>query len=121
LKKIKDIVFIAALLVLIVLQNILKKYIIGNTITEFQFNILDLVFNLLLSFCLLGFYIKKYTADKFRIILMVVFFLELSFGIFLRKIKVTYGAEIMFIGFIGVLGTWYYTHKNRHRFISEEN
>lgn len=104
--KIKDFYFIAALLLLLGAHIFLRNSSIG----ENNLLLLDLLFHSLLSICLWGFLVKKYNPTTIRKVLLAIFLLELVIGVYLKKLGVPYSAEISFIGFLGVLITWYNTH-----------
>ncbi len=117
MKKIHDLVFIFLIILLISTQFLIQRFFFLDTKITLLALFIDLSFNILLGVCLVGLYIKKYTPDKFRIILVGIFLFELVIGIFIRKLMLPYGTAIMLIGLLGVLATWRYTHKNRLRFL----
>ncbi len=120
-KKINDFTFIGVILFLIAVQFSIRKFVLAGQSAYSTANIAsDLVFNLLLSLCLYGYYIKKYNPNKFRTVLMCVFFAELVLGTLLKNMQIHYSNEIVFVGFIGILITWINTHLNRKKFLPQD-
>ena len=116
LKKTNEFVFVLALLALIGLQVLLRKFFFTENNTHgILIYYYDLLFNILLGIVLWAYYIKKYSPDWSRKSILSFFLSELIVGIFLKKLIVPYSAEIMFIGLLGVVITWLHTHLNRHK------
>lgn len=101
-RKLNDFFYIGFIIVLIALQGLIRKIFPPDPAIASSGAGLDLFFNLLLSFCLFGYYIKKYNPNLVRQLIMIFFFLELIVGIFLKKHLVAHSNEIVFIGFIGI-------------------
>lgn len=119
-RKPNDFLYIGLIIVLIALQGFLRKIVPPDPSDTSSGAGLDLFFNLLLSLCLFGYYIKKYNPDYIRQILMAFFFTELIVGIFLKKLSIQHSNEIVFIGFLGILVVWLNTHMNRRKFLMGE-
>lgn len=120
LSKLHDFVFIGAILFLIIIQSLVRKFLGFNEADSISIW-LDFGFNFLLSLCLFGFYLKKYNPDGIRKIFMAIFLMELISGILLKKFQIQYSSEILFIGLIGVLIIWLNTHLRRKQFLEEND
>ncbi len=121
-RKIHDLVYMVSLVALIVMQSLLHRYLGIEAAPDSREGAwLDLIIHLLSGLCLLGFFVKKYNPDFIRTAFMIIFLAELVLGIFLKKLQIRYSNEVVFIGLLGILITWFNTHLNRKKFTQEED